>query len=328
MSNTNFTIEQIRKMPKLDLHCHLDGSFSLDYVSKTLSMPDLTMNRLCVPKNCNSLAEYLTCFDLPIACLQTRENIIKGVLDVLANCKADGIAYAELRFAPTCSVNENLSLRDVVEAAIEGAKQGFILYQIPCNIILCAMRHHSLEDNLKVLQIAREYLGLGVCALDLAGDEAGFSNHLFTDLFQEAVRIGMPFTIHSGECGSVENVKLALSFGAARVGHGIALYKDYELMKEYKKARLGLELCPTSNFQTKACTDYEMYPLRQFLDASLLATVNTDNRTVSATTMTDELMLCMNHLHITSEDLQTLYRNSVEISFADDTLKHKLLSLA
>lgn len=324
MTNMTPSISKITALPKLDLHCHLDGSFQMHFVQNTLGLSSLPIDKLRAPSDCDSLARYLTCFDLPIACLQTKESIKAGVLDVLSQCPQDGVRYIELRFAPTCSVNNNLNYREIVEAALDGCKEGLATYGVHCNLILCAMRHHSPEENLKVLKVAREYLGSGVCALDLAGDEAGFPNSLFVPLFQEANRLHMPFTIHSGECGSVENVKLALELGAKRVGHGIALYRDSSLMAACKEARLGLELCPTSNFQTKAATDYSQYPLRTFLDAGLLATINTDNRTVSNTTMTKEILLALDCLQIREEDLQTLYKNSVEISFANDNIKDEL----
>ncbi|MGN0435385.1 MAG: adenosine deaminase [Wujia sp.] len=319
----------ISKLPKIDLHCHLDGSFSTAYVRNTLhpeQSDEELLNMLQAPELCYDLAEYLTRFDIPISCLDSREHITAGVLDVLTGAAAENVLYMELRFAPTCSLNSSLTYKDIYEAAIEGCRIGKEKLGIDSNIIACAMRHHSIEQNLAVLKNAREFLGSGLCALDLAGDEAAFPNKGFDYLFTEAVRIGMPFTIHSGECHSVENVKYALDSGASRVGHGIALVKAPELLSDCRRKGLGLELCPTSNFQTRAVAPEEPYPLRYFLDNHLLATVNTDNRTVSNTTITKELeTVCEKH-GIHEEDLLTLYQNSVEISFADDNIKNELLT--
>lgn len=320
----------INTMPKIDLHCHLDGSMSPDFVRKVLDLKDdaETLSELLqAPRNCDSLVQYLTKFDLPIKCLQTKENIINAVLDVIETSHGEGVKYIELRFAPTFSVNDTLNYHDICEAAIEGLNQGKSKYDIDANIILCAMRHHDLETNLKVLRCGMEYLGHGICALDLAGDEAGFHNIHFKDLFSAAKKLGMPFTIHSGECGNAENVKLALEYGATRVGHGIALVKDDALIKLCQKSHLGLELCPTSNYQTKAILPHEPYPLKFFLDNGLLATVNTDNRTVSNTTITEELSFIGNYCGINEDDIITLYKNSVEICFADDNIKNKLIKL-
>lgn len=328
MSNENNITQFINTIPKIDLHCHIDGSFSPEYVKNTLSLShdtDTVLEMLKAPKDCNSLTEYLTKFDLPIQCLQTKENITKGILDIISSAQKENTKYIELRFAPTCSINENLDYRDIYEAVIEGCKQGKKIYDVDSNIIVCAMRHHDLDTNKKMLYASMEYLGYGICALDLAGDESSFHNQIFEELFSEARRLGMPFTIHSGECGSTENVKLALEYGAKRVGHGIALAKDKYLIETCKSAGLGLELCPTSNYQTQAVKPEDTYPLNLFLDNGLLATINTDNRTVSDTTITKELNLIHERFGINQDDIIQLYKNSVEISFADDNIKNNLL---
>ncbi len=314
-------------MPKIDLHCHLDGSLSRSFIMHALSLSDLDQAELTAPQNCTSLAEYLTRFHLPVSCLQTKEHIRDAVVDVVKQAAAENVRYMEIRFAPALSVNDSLTLPDVIQAAIYGCQKAFDRYGVFTNLILCAMRHHSLEQNLQVLKYTKEFLGTGVCALDLAGDEAGFPNEEFKELFQKANRLCVPFTIHSGECGRAKNVALALAYGARRVGHGIACYNDTELLSACKNARLGFELCPTSNFQTKAVTQKEAYPLRAFLDYGILATVNTDNRTVSHTTCTNEYQFALSSLGIKKEDLRTLYRNSVEISFADDSVKNQLFYL-
>lgn len=320
----------ISTMPKLDLHCHIDGSFSPTFV-KRVSKSDLPETELAkklqAPKDCSSLAEYLTCFDLPISCMQTSDDIASGVEDVLRQASEENVKYMELRFAPSFSVNDSLGYREVIESAIFGCKRGKKNFGIDSNIILCAMRHNDADTNLHVLRYGREYLGNGVCALDLAGNEAAFDNSLFRDLFLEAVRLDMPFTIHSGECGSADNVKLALEYGARRIGHGIALIKNPGLMQLCRKSGIGLELCPTSNYQTRALKPGDTYPLRAFLEYGLYATVNTDNRTVSNTSITNEFELISDRFDMMEEDLITLYKNSIEISFADDNIKNKLLAL-
>ena len=314
----------------IDLHCHLDGSFSADFIKNatgdTRTKEELAQV-LSAPSDCSSLTEYLTCFDLPIKALQTKENITAGVLDVISQVSQDNTKYIELRFAPNCSTEEGLTLPEIYEAAIEGSKVGLEKYGVHSNIILCAMRHHDMATNMKILDTMYDYVDHGICALDLAGDESKFPNKNFCELFKKAKDMRIPFTIHSGECGSVENVHLAMEFGAARIGHGIALIKDHSLMEEIKKQRIGLELCPVSNFQTKAWSDISTYPLRHFLDKGLLATINTDNRTVSKTSIEREISEVLTHMNITPDDIITLTKNSIEISFADDNLKDKLLNM-
>lgn len=316
-------------LPKIDLHCHIDGSFSSAFVKKTLSdsRPESELLKMLqAPSSCKSLTEYLTCFDLPIACMQTPDNIINGILDIIQSASLENTQYIELRFAPTCSINSTQNYKDIYDALVKAREAALKTYDIECNFIICAMRHHSLNDNLNMLHAGMDYLGYGICAMDLAGDENIHNNLEFIDLFKEARRLNMPFTIHSGECGSVQNVKIALEAGARRVGHGIALARDYSLMQECKKNRLGLELCPTSNYQTRAVKPGEAYPLQYFLENGLLATVNTDNRTVSNTTMTGEYEFLLDNKLVSEEALSTLFKNSIEISFANDNTKNKLLN--
>lgn len=316
-------------MPYIDLHCHLDGSLSIKHIKDTLKLSSgehELKKLLTAPPDCKSLAQYLRCFDIPLECLQTAENITAGILDVIRQAALDDVKYIEIRFAPRLSLNDNLKYPDIFEACIDGLKQGKALYGVCSNIIVCAMRHHNIETNLDMLKNAMHYLGYGVCALDLAGDEAAYGNEHFSELFSEAVALGMPFTIHSGECGSIENIKIALDAGAKRVGHGIALMKAPDfLISDVLKAGLGLELCPTSNYQTKALSVDDTYPLKTFLNRGLRATINTDNRTVSDTCMKKEAALAVEKLDIGEEDLTTIYKNSVEISFADDNIKNYLL---
>lgn len=323
-------LQYIISMPKIDLHCHLDGSFSEDFVINALNhgieREDLP-KKLRAPEICRDLAEYLERFSLPVSCLQTRENIRAGVYDVVKNAARENIKYIEIRFAPGLSLNPSMNYRDIFEAAIEGTKAAKRDFKVYSSIIACAMRHHSTESNIAMLNSARDFLNEGVCALDLAGDEAAFGNTMFAPLFERANKLGMPLTIHSGECQSVENVRLAMEYGAKRIGHGIALIKDRELMSLIKKAGIGLELCPTSNYQTRAVSRDEIYPLKEFLDYGLLTTVNTDNRTVSNTTITNEYIKIVDELGITRDELGILYKNSVETAFAPDEIKHELLGL-
>ena len=165
-------------MPKIDLHCHLDGSLSPAFIRNTLGMSTLEDSRLCAPKDCQSLAEYLTCFDLPVSCLQEKQHIREAIVDVVSQAAAENVRYLEIRFAPMLSVNSSLSLSSVVQEAVYGCQKAFDRFGVFTNLILCTMRHHTQEQNLHVLRCAREFLGAGVCAIDLAGDEAGKPNGL------------------------------------------------------------------------------------------------------------------------------------------------------
>lgn len=326
----------LERLPKLDLHCHLDGSMSaeiIDYLLRDGKLQkegeelniDQIRQSLEVPADNKSLAQYLEKFDLPIRCLQTAKGLELAAYDLLKNVSKENVRYIEVRFAPMISVNDSLNTSQVIEAVLTGIKKAEEEFPIKGQVIVCAMRNFSLESNLKMLKVARNYLGEGVCSLDLAGDEAAYPTKEQVDLFLTAKSLDMPYIIHSGETGSVDNVKVAIELEAKRLGHGIALIKDKNLMKKVRDKRIGIEMCPTSNLQTKAINSWDEYPLRDFLDYGILATINTDNRTISNTTVSKEFLLINEKLAIDEDAILSLIENSIELSFADDNTKDDLL---
>ena len=166
-----------------------------------------------------------------------------------------------------------------------------------------------------MIRTAREYLGNGVCAADLAGAEAIYPMSEFMELFGQAKKLGMPFTIHAGECGSVQNILDSVEAGALRIGHGIAMRGNSEVQKMIRDKGIGIEMCPISNLQTKAVESESQYPLREFLDNGIKVTINTDNRTVSNTTMTKELQFIQEHYRITDEEIRLMMINAVDTAF-------------
>lgn len=304
----------IEQLPKIDLHCHLDGSLTKTMMERHLGRA-ISENMVTVSQDCQSLTEYLRKFEIPVQCLQDAQGLEEGAYTFVEDIAKENMKYIEVRFAPMLSVHEQLSCREVIEAVRQGMERAKTKFHVRYGIIVCAMRNHSMEQNMAMLSCAAGFLGKGVCALDLAGDESAFPTSSFRELFQEAKRIGMPFTIHSGETGNVENVREALELGARRIGHGIALSQDPRLMQAYAKAGIGVEMCPTSNFQTKAVRTWAEYPLMQFIDAGIKVSIHTDNRTVSGTTMTEELTKIYEQYGHDDELIVTLLRNAAETAF-------------
>lgn len=304
----------LEQLPKIDLHCHLDGSLTKQMLRSFLGKP-VTEEMLTVSEECGSLSEYLEKFRLPLECLQDAAGLEAGAYALGEEAAKEHTVYMEVRFAPMLSVHGDLDCGKVIEAVRAGMERAKQAFSLRYGIIVCAMRNHSPEQNLQMLRTAREYLGAGVCALDLAGDEAAFPTAMFRDLFLEAKRMGMPFTIHSGETGNLENVREAYELGAARIGHGIALEQDPELMRCFAREGIGVEMCPTSNFQTKAVSSWNRYPLKRFVEAGIKVSVNTDNRTVSNTTLTKELTRIYEQYQQDEELILTLMRNAAETAF-------------
>ena len=287
------TQEELLRLPKVELHCHLDGSLSQEFIEKRLGR-SVKKEELSVSDDCTSLAEYLEKFDMPCQCLKDEEGLEEAGYDVLKSMSREHVCYAEIRFAPLFSETESMSCKKAMEALIKGLERGKQDFAIEYGVIACAMRHIGEEENWRMIRAARELLGSGVCGADLAGAEASYPMSQFMNLFENTRKIGMPFTIHAGECGSVDNITDAVNVGA------------------------------NSNLQTKAVAGPEFYPIREFLDHGALVTVNTDNRTVSNTTMTKELEFIQKTYGVRDEEVLLLMRNAVDAAFASDTVKEKL----
>ena len=316
--------EKLLNMPKIDLHCHLDGSLTLECVQDLYEKP-VTLQELQVSEDCQNLAEYLEKFDLPLECLQTADGLKKASKAFLCDLTKDQVSYVEVRFAPLLHINKQLSCEQILEAVIEGLEEAKKETGIYYNVIACAMRHHTEEESMEMFKAARKFLGKGLCAVDLAGNEAAFPMKNFEKLFAYARELELPFTIHAGECGSVENVVDSVNAGARRIGHGIALKGNKEAMDLCREKNVGIEMCPISNMQTKAVADPAEYPIREFLDAGLKVTLNTDNRMVSNSTLAKEIEFVQKNYGITDEEIWKMTENAIEVSFANDEVKQMLL---
>ena len=310
----------------IDLHLHLDGSLSVDSVKKLASMQNIViptddaelLHLLQVSADCKDLNEYLEKFDFPLTLLQTREGIRTAVYLLEQELQNQGMLYAEIRFAPQLHMQNGLTQREVVEAAIEGLQQS----DFHSNLILCCMRgDQNHEENIETIQVAKDYLGQGVCAIDIAGAEALFPTENFGDLFQLASDLGVPYTIHAGEAAGPQSVYTALDFGTERIGHGVRSHEDPILTEKLSKAGTPLELCPTSNLNTNIFEQLSDYPLRKLMDAGVKVTINTDNMTVSGTTLEKEFQKLIDTFSLTDEELQTLVRNAADASFANEETK-------
>ncbi len=317
------TADELKKLPKIELHCHLDGSLSKKFIQTRLGRV-VSEEELSVTHNCGSLSEYLEKFELPGACLKDETGLEEAGYDVLENMSQENICYAEIRFAPLLSVTEEMGTEQVIAALLKGLERGKKDFGIEYNIITCAMRHHSEEQNYQMIKTARQFLGEGVCAADLAGAEEQYPMTEFMELFHRTKKLGMPFTIHAGECGNTQNIVDAVHAGARRIGHGIAMHGNPAIQRLVREACVGIEMCPISNLQTKAAKSASEYPIREFLDAGILVTINTDNRTVSNSSMTKELEFIQKMYGISDSEILLLMKNAVETAFADDDMKNRL----
>lgn len=319
-------------MKYIDLHCHLDGSITPDIAKKLARLQNIDLGvkdddelagRLVVPKTCRSLNEFLECFSLPLSLMQTKEGIGEAVYLVCEELRADSVCYAELRFAPQLHMEKGLSMKEVIDAALEGLKRS----ELYCNLILCCMRGEGNSVlNYKTIDLARTYLdeAEGVVAVDLAGAEGLYPTADYRELFEYAATKGLPFTIHAGEADGAESVRLAVEYGARRIGHGVRIIEDAEVYRLVKEKGIYLECCPTSNRVTAAVADMSRYPIKRFLDDGIRATINTDDMAILGTDIGEEFDYIMNNCGIDKQDVRVLMKNAVEAAFVSEAKKEGL----
>lgn len=312
--------ELLEKLPKIELHLHIDGSVRVE-TANFLMGRDVT-KEMIYDETSKDLTTYLNKFDLPTSLMQTKENITRISRELAEDLKKDNILYAEVRFGPIQHIHEGLSLEEVVEAALKGLSQ----VDIKTNLILCMMRYSSFEDNKRIVELAAKYLNKGVCAIDLAGAEALYKTSDFQELFAIARRLNVPFTIHAGEADGVTSIESALNFGTKRLGHGIRCLDDDQMVKRIINDNITLEVCPTSNLNTQMFPDYQSHPIKKLLDLGIKVTVSTDNRTISNVTLTDEYRRLIKFQGFTINDLLTCNINAVEASFLPEFEKKELIN--
>lgn len=316
----------------LDLHIHLDGSISVQNARNLAHLQDITISesdqdllrRMQVSDHCKDLNEYLEKFEFPLTLLQTPEALSESIRCLLEEQQQQGIIYTEIRFAPQLHMQKGLSQREVVDAVLKGMHQVTTRDKsgIQAGLILCCMRgSDNTKSNLETIRVASDTLNQGVVAVDLAGAEGLFPTEQFESLFELARIRQVPFTIHAGEADGPESVRRAIAFGATRIGHGVRSLEDPELVSLLKKTGIALELCPTSNLDTKIFSDILEYPVPQLLDAGIRITVNTDNMTVSNTTVRRELTLLQNTFHLSDQTIIDILYNAVDAAFTSEHTK-------
>jgi len=175
------------------------------------------------------------------------------------------------------------------------------------------------------VKLAKKYLNKGVCAIDLAGAEGLYETKNFEKLFEVAKDYNIPFTIHAGEADGIKSIESALSFGTKRIGHGIRIIEDESVLEILKEKHIPLEICPTSNVQTNVVSAYQEHPIKSLFDRGVIVTVNTDNRTVSNISLTDEYLKLINNFNFSLDDIKKMNIDAIKHSFLDNTQKEKLL---
>lgn len=321
----------------IELHCHLDGSLDLKtsyklamnrgIIDKDMEFEDFK-KRMTVSSDNASLEEFLSCFELPISILQDEEALTISTTKLIKNLRKDKVVYAEIRFAPQFHTQEGLTQEEAVKAVLEGVKDARSLHKdIKVQIILCMMTDDpagkNFNENKETIEVAKKFLKKGVCAIDLAGNEANLAD--YKELIDYAKELGVPYVLHAGEVDFPKNVELAIEYGAKRIGHGVNVVNDEEILKKLVDSKVPLEVCVTSNIQCKTQPSYEEHSIRELFDKGVKITLNTDNRTLSNTTLNKEIKKIMKHLNFTKKEVRKMMINALNNSFLNEKDKDRIL---
>ena len=313
--------EEILRLPKVELHLHFDGSIAFDLLEKWSGLSHEEVIKEAVSDNDISLSKYLEHFNFINKYLQTKENLELASYTLGCDLEKENVIYAEVRFAPLIHTSEGLTPEEVIDSLLKG----FSKCNVKINLILCMVRGMDESYNNQVVELANKYLGKGVVAVDLAGDEERYP---FTDvahLFKICNYANIPVTIHAGEVLK-RDIKDVVSY-TKRIGHGIKIYDDPELINLVKEHDILLEVCPNSNIDTKNAIDYDTHPIKKLYQEGVKVCINTDNRTVSNMTLTEEYENLVNHLHFTIDDLITMNLNAIDKAFISNEEKENLRNL-
>jgi adenosine deaminase len=318
------TSDKLRRLPKAELHCHLDGSVRPSTLIELgreygVALPVQSADELrdyMLVDDAETLADYLARFEVTISVLQTAEAIERVAYELGEDAAKDGVRYIEVRNAPTLNSRGKLSAAQALEAQLRGLARAEADFGIVARSIVISIRQSSPMVSLDVARLAVEYSNRGVVAFDLAGGELGFPAAAHAMAFAYARENNLAVTVHAGEGDGAGSVKQAVHACCAnRLGHATRLIEDPELTQYVNDRRIGLEICLTSNVHTGAAASYELHPLRAYFDRGMNVTLNTDNRLMSGTTLTDEYLYAAKYLDFTFDELCTLSLNGFESSF-------------
>ena len=323
--SVKLTREFIKSLPKAELHCHLDGSMRVETIvdiakKEKVKLPTDDINELRkileVGMGCKSLEEYLRPFDITAQVLQTEEALTRATFELGEDAAEENVRYIEIRFAPLWHIQKGLSLTQVVEAVLLGARKAERKYDIKIGIIICGIRHTPPADTMKVAELAVAYKNRGIVGFDLAGAEKDFPAKDHKEAFYLIINNNINTTVHAGEAYGTESIDQAIHYiSANRIGHGTRLREDGDLLNYVNDHRIPLEMCITSNIQTKAVETFEDHPLKFYFDLGLRVTLNTDNRLISKVNLTDEYMIAIEQFGFNANDMKYLILNGFKSAF-------------
>jgi len=302
---TEIPFELIQRLPKTDLHCHLDGSLRLETVIELAKKqgvklptfdPTELFHMLYAGEHVTSLDDYLRAFDITLSVMQVEEGLERAAFELAEDAWHENVKYIEVRYSPLLHTRNGLRPAQVVEAVLRGLRAAKRQFGIRYGLILCAIRTLGPESSLRIAELCVAFKNRGVVGFDLAGSEVNNPAKVHRAAFQLVIDNNINCTAHAGESFGPDSVHQAIhKCGAHRIGHGTRLVENGDLLNYVNDHRIPIEVCPSSNLQTRAASSWETHPVDFFVDYGVRVTINTDNRLMSDTTVTKELHLCHQH---------------------------------
>lgn len=307
----------VRALPKIELHRHLEGAVRLQTLvdiahEAGIEMPEYDAETLrpfvqMMPGETHDHLHFLSKFHTLRQFFRSPEIIRRVACEVVTDAAADNIRYMELRFTPPALANIlNCSYEEIIGWVCQTASAEAEAHNIQVRYIVSMNRHESVEIGERVLKAALTLRDMGIVAVDLAGNENGFSAHPFRAVFERAKADGMGVTIHAGEWAGAESIYAAIhDLGAERIGHGVRALEDPALIDLLVERQTVLEVCPTSNVHSGVVKDWAEHPIRALYKSGVRTTLNTDDPLVSNITLSDEIMRALEHMTFTLDDIKT-----------------------
>ncbi len=317
-------------MPKVELHLHLDCSLSYEVVKRLRPdiSPQIYQRDFIAGVKCTSLVDYLKCAVSGIELMQTPDQLRWVTLDLFNQLKQDGVVYAEIRFAPLQHLEQGLDPHEVVSIVNKAMLEAENATGIRAGLILCTLRHFSQDQSMETVHLVEKFAGTSVVGFDIAADEAGYPIDAHVEAFTYARKNGIRCTAHAGEACGPESVWETLeNFFPSRLGHGVRSIEDPSLIKHLVRHKIHLEVCPTSNVQTNICPDVCSHPIDTLYDAGIELSVNTDGRTISNISLTQEYMQLHRCFHWNADKFKQCNLFAIDAAFTTEEIKKEIRDL-
>lgn len=323
-SGGEVTRERLRALPKAELHVHLDGSIRPETMLELadeagVALPVSTAAALADHMRADDsadLVDYLAKFETTLALMQTAPQLERIAYELAVDHAAENVKWVEVRYCPWLNTRGGLSMDEVMDAVLAGLGRAEAEADVRTGVIVCALRHLGPDHSMELAELAVAYRDRGVVAVDLAAAEKGNPAALHADAFRLAAEHDLSRTVHAGEAFGPPSIRQALlDCDAHRIGHGTRLQEDESLERYVRDHRIPLEICLTSNVQTRVAATFETHPVRRYFDEGIRLTLCTDNRLMSGTTVTEEYWRAHEHLGFTFDELVEVARMGFDAAF-------------